>query len=31
VDAGRIFELASNDIEDLLSFCRQVAQKAEHG
>jgi hypothetical protein len=31
IDAGRIFELASNDIEDLLSFCRQVAQKAEGG
>ena len=31
VDATRIFELASNDIEDLLSFCRQLAQHAERG
>jgi uncharacterized protein YutE (UPF0331/DUF86 family) len=29
IDAGRIFELASNDTEDLLSFCRQLAQHAE--
>jgi uncharacterized protein YutE (UPF0331/DUF86 family) len=29
VDAGRIFELASNDIEDLLTFCQQLAQHAE--
>jgi uncharacterized protein YutE (UPF0331/DUF86 family) len=28
IDAGRIFELASNDIEDLLSFCQQLAQQA---
>jgi uncharacterized protein YutE (UPF0331/DUF86 family) len=28
VDVGRIFELASNDTEDLLSFCRQLAQHA---
>jgi uncharacterized protein YutE (UPF0331/DUF86 family) len=27
VDIGRVFELASNDIEDLLSFCRQLAQQ----
>lgn len=31
VDAGRIFELASNDIEDLVSFCRQLAQQSERG
>jgi uncharacterized protein YutE (UPF0331/DUF86 family) len=31
VDAGRIFELASNDVEDLLSFCRQLAQRAGRG
>jgi uncharacterized protein YutE (UPF0331/DUF86 family) len=29
IDAGRIFELASNDVEDLLSFCRQLAQQVE--
>ena len=28
VDAGRIYELASNDVEDLLSFCRQIAERA---
>ncbi len=31
VDAGRIFDLASNDLEDLLSFCQQLAQHAERG
>lgn len=31
IDAGRIFDLASNEVEDLLSFCRQLAQKAEGG
>lgn len=31
VDAGRIFDLASNDVEDLLSFCQQLAQQAERG
>jgi uncharacterized protein YutE (UPF0331/DUF86 family) len=31
VDAGRIFDLASNDIEDLLSFCQQLARRAERG
>jgi uncharacterized protein YutE (UPF0331/DUF86 family) len=31
VDAGRIFELASNDLEDLLSFCRQLAEHAQRG
>ena len=31
VDAARIFDLASNDLEDLLSFCRQLAQHAERG
>jgi len=31
VDADRIFDLASNDVEDLLSFCRQLAQHAERG
>ena len=29
VDFERIFALASNDIEDLLLFCRQIAQRAE--
>jgi uncharacterized protein YutE (UPF0331/DUF86 family) len=29
VDADRIFALASNDLEDLLSFCRQIAQRLE--
>jgi uncharacterized protein YutE (UPF0331/DUF86 family) len=29
LDADRIFELASNDVEDLLSYCRELAQKAE--
>jgi uncharacterized protein YutE (UPF0331/DUF86 family) len=29
VDTDRIFELASNDLEDLLSFCRQLAQQAQ--
>jgi uncharacterized protein YutE (UPF0331/DUF86 family) len=29
VDADRIFQLASNDIGDLLAFCRQLAQMAE--
>jgi uncharacterized protein YutE (UPF0331/DUF86 family) len=31
VNSDRIFELASNDIEDLLSFCGQLAQKAQPG
>ena len=31
VDAGRIFDLASNDVEDLLSFCQQLAQHAKRG
>jgi uncharacterized protein YutE (UPF0331/DUF86 family) len=31
VDADRIFDLASNNVEDLLSFCRQLAQHAEPG
>lgn len=29
VDAGRIFDLASNDVEDLLLLCRQLAQHAK--
>jgi uncharacterized protein YutE (UPF0331/DUF86 family) len=29
VNVDRIFELASNDIEDLLSFCSQLAEKAQ--
>lgn len=29
VDADRIFALASNDLEDLLTFCRQIARRAE--
>lgn len=29
IDADRIFALASNDLEDLLSFCRQIAQRVE--
>ena len=29
VDADRIFDLASNDVQDLLSFCQQLAQRAE--
>ncbi len=29
VDAGRIFDLASKDVEDLLLLCRQLAQHAE--
>jgi uncharacterized protein YutE (UPF0331/DUF86 family) len=29
VDADRIFDLAANDLEDLLSFCQQLAQKVE--
>ena len=29
VDVDRIFALASNEIEDLLSFCQQVAQHAQ--
>jgi uncharacterized protein YutE (UPF0331/DUF86 family) len=31
VDADRIFDLASNDVEDLLSFCQQLAQHAGPG
>jgi uncharacterized protein YutE (UPF0331/DUF86 family) len=32
IDASRIFDLASNDVEDLLSFCQQLAQQqAERG
>lgn len=31
IDARRIFDLASNDVEDLLSFCQQLAQKGERG
>jgi uncharacterized protein YutE (UPF0331/DUF86 family) len=31
VDADRIFELASNDVEDLLSFCQQLAQRVGRG
>lgn len=31
VDADRIFDLASNDLEDLLSFCQQLAQHAARG
>jgi predicted nucleotidyltransferase len=31
VDADRIFDLASNDVEDLLSFCQQLARRAERG
>jgi uncharacterized protein YutE (UPF0331/DUF86 family) len=31
INVDRIFELASNDIEDLLSFCSQLAQKAQPG
>jgi uncharacterized protein YutE (UPF0331/DUF86 family) len=31
IDANRIFDLASNDIEDLLSFCQQLAQYAQRG
>ncbi len=31
VDAGGIFDLASNDVEDLLSFCQQLARRAERG
>jgi len=27
VDAGRIFDLASNDAEDLLSFCAGLARR----
>jgi uncharacterized protein YutE (UPF0331/DUF86 family)/predicted nucleotidyltransferase len=30
VDSARIFELASNDLDDLLSFCQQLALKAKH-
>lgn len=28
IDSARIFDLASNDIEDLLSLCRQLAERA---
>ena len=31
IDAGRIFDLAANDVEDLLLFCQQLAQRAERG
>jgi uncharacterized protein YutE (UPF0331/DUF86 family) len=29
VDFGRIFAIASNDLDDLLLFCQQLARKAE--
>jgi uncharacterized protein YutE (UPF0331/DUF86 family) len=29
IDMDRIFELASNDIDDLLSFCQQLARYAQ--
>lgn len=31
VDVGRIFELASNDVDDLLAFCQQLAERAGRG
>ena len=30
VDAGRIFDLASNDMDDLLTFCQQLAERLKH-
>lgn len=29
VDAGRIFDLASNDVDDLLTFCQELAERAK--
>lgn len=31
IDADRIFDLASSDVEDLLSFCRQLARHTVRG